>query len=310
MQFRSGSQRYNLRTNQGGDQKGLLSLRQSTRAGSQRPKFSADRVGDRCASGSDRLWVPGANTEREQDSSVSTGEGRCDDHSCHPGEPMVRVDGPPDFNLTDLIKRGWTRTAIARILGPPDRRIAPQAFAECKWLASRVYDAEENGPMRYRRPRRVNLAPQKTVRDGWRPHVFNRGNPWPEGVPFDALRPALWLEELSAMDLDVPLPWTVERLVFATDVKTLHVFAGHDRRTRWRCPRCSRFCPLHDHRRESIWFTADMAGVLFVLRGRLPRCFCPKHGARTVPALGDDVLYIDSIGRPKRPLVWEIRASL
>jgi len=182
-----------------------------------------------------------AKTGREQDSSISTGEGRrCDKQPRHP-EKAERLDGPPDFNLTDLIRRGWTRTAIARILGPPDRRIAPQAFAECKWLASRVYDAEENGPIRYRRRRRINLARQKIARDGWRSDVRMRQRS--DGLPLDAVAPALWLGDLRPADLDVFPPWGIERLVFATADETLHVFAGHDRRTKWRCPKMQQVLP-------------------------------------------------------------------
>ncbi len=58
-------------------------------------------------------------------------------------------------NQTFLLRRGWTRTAIKRILGQPDRRIAMRLFRrdrpECRYDMARVLAAEAAGPVRFRR---------------------------------------------------------------------------------------------------------------------------------------------------------------
>jgi hypothetical protein len=129
------------------------------------------------------------------------------------------MDGPPDFNQAELIERGWTRTAIRRILGEPDRRIADQAFAETKYLASRVYCAEQAGATRYRRKKRLSLKRRAVVPTRWFPHAPD--------LPLHDLDPSDWLPKVKLRDLDVPAPWTVERLIFTSDDGVLYVCAHH-----------------------------------------------------------------------------------
>jgi hypothetical protein len=60
----------------------------------------------------------------------------------------------PTLNKKCLLKRGWTRTAIKRILGEPDRRGDNHRFstkrAECLYNRERVLKAEEANLTRYR----------------------------------------------------------------------------------------------------------------------------------------------------------------
>lgn len=59
------------------------------------------------------------------------------------------------FNKAELLKRGWTRTSIKRILGEPDRRLPMRRFRhdrpECAYDDHRVFVAEEAGAVRYRK---------------------------------------------------------------------------------------------------------------------------------------------------------------
>jgi hypothetical protein len=58
-------------------------------------------------------------------------------------------------NKAFLRERGWTRTAIKRILGEPDRRIQMVQFRkdrpECLYSMSRVIEAENAGLIRFRK---------------------------------------------------------------------------------------------------------------------------------------------------------------
>jgi hypothetical protein len=57
-------------------------------------------------------------------------------------------------NKAFLLKRGWTRTAIKRILGEPDRKILMRRRwrnrPECRYDMARVTAAEEAGHIRFR----------------------------------------------------------------------------------------------------------------------------------------------------------------
>jgi hypothetical protein len=63
------------------------------------------------------------------------------------------------FNKADLLRRGWTRTAIRRILGEPDSLIVRQGLTgplridrpECVYGRERVFQAEEKCKIRFRR---------------------------------------------------------------------------------------------------------------------------------------------------------------
>lgn len=64
-------------------------------------------------------------------------------------------------NKAFLLRRGWTRTAIKRLLGEPDRRLVMRRFRkdrpECRYDMTRVLAAERAGKIRYR------AAPQRRV---------------------------------------------------------------------------------------------------------------------------------------------------
>jgi hypothetical protein len=76
-------------------------------------------------------------------------------------ESLLLEYGP--VNKAFLLNRGWTRTAIKRVLGEPDRRILmrnrPKDRPECRYDMTRVLAAEEAGPIRFRR------APERNRED-------------------------------------------------------------------------------------------------------------------------------------------------
>src|SRR5690242_7174637 len=74
-----------------------------------------------------------------------------------PRDPVKRpsLQGYGSVNKALLLQRGWTRTAIKRILGEPDRRITLRRRRkdrpECLYDVARVQAAEEAGVIRFRR---------------------------------------------------------------------------------------------------------------------------------------------------------------
>lgn len=59
-------------------------------------------------------------------------------------------------NKLFLLRRGWTRTSIKRILGKPDRLLVRKEFRqdrpECRYEMARVVEAERSGKIRFRKP--------------------------------------------------------------------------------------------------------------------------------------------------------------
>jgi hypothetical protein len=58
-------------------------------------------------------------------------------------------------NKLFLLRRGWTRTAIKRVLGEPDQRIPRKEFRqdrlECQYSMARILEAEDSGRIRFRK---------------------------------------------------------------------------------------------------------------------------------------------------------------
>jgi hypothetical protein len=85
---------------------------------------------------------------------------------------MPRTGAWGGYNKADLLRRGWTRTAIARILGEPDRRLPRQEFRrdrpECIYERARVEAAEEAGLIRYRKAgKHLHRLPFDPYRPAW-----------------------------------------------------------------------------------------------------------------------------------------------
>jgi hypothetical protein len=215
------------------------------------------------------------------------------------------------WSKADLIRGGWTRTSIKRILGEPDWVIPLKLNAgrpECRYLRSRVEAADAFGPVRYRRARSAAGLPE--YYDIYEPSVTKRvWSPW---VPYegDPCRdPSVWLSELSASTLDIASPCFVDRLLFTTEDAVLRVFVHLASNSPWKCLHCGLRCALYDHRPERVCHKAKSEAVSCLMLGRQPRYYCNKHGVRTVPLLS-------SFENPPAPngwnrqIEWAIRASI
>jgi len=93
-------------------------------------------------------WHP--DFQRDRPSIGENGETHYPSTGCE-NNPLVGALG--GFNKADLLRRGWTRTAITRVLGRPNRIIPVwrnKARPECVYCQQRVFDAEAAGAIRYR----------------------------------------------------------------------------------------------------------------------------------------------------------------
>jgi phospholipase C len=72
--------------------------------------------------------------------------------------------------------------------------------------------------------------------------------------------------------LGVEKPWSVERVELRLDEGAVHVYLGHARGTRWRCPECGQWCRLHDHQPERQWRHLDVFQYQAILHAKPPRC--------------------------------------
>lgn len=204
-------------------------------------------------------------------------------------------------NKAFLLKRGWTRTAIKRILGEPDSRIAMAQFRkdrpECRYSMVRVLAAEKDGRLRYRQaPTRRD--PSET--DYWESadQVLCEPRSLPKVPPGD------WLPLLERYDfhgIGVRYPWWLDRLVFTSQDSTLHLHVGHVPDIHWPCPECGKPCRLYDHRPERVWRRGIsipvwgngsgqrkwVGDVPVIVHGRQPRCHCLEHGPRSLLPLQD-----------------------
>lgn len=89
--------------------------------------------------------------------------------------PIFEAGTPDGYqNKTDLLKRGWTRTAIRRILGEPDKRVPRVGLRpdrpECLYSDERVNQAERDGKVRFRKAAKSWVPTEKEFwEDGYVP---------------------------------------------------------------------------------------------------------------------------------------------
>jgi hypothetical protein len=251
--------------------------------------------------------------------------------SCPGGEAPADPTNRPEslaleynsVNKQFLLKRGWTRTSIKRILGEPDRRVPLRSFPErparddrpeCRYSMDRVLAAEKNGFIRFRKaPKRR----EPTESEFW--DFEDRLLPC---LPGPGVPPANWLPKLTRWDFGIQVgvryPWRVNRLIFTLQDGLLHAYVGHVSGVRWPCPKCGRPSPLYDHLKQTTWVKRVMVlsedvdptkgCVPVVVLGRIPRCQCSKHGSRSIQPL------LEIAEAPTAPdesdIEWVVRPSI
>lgn len=82
--------------------------------------------------------------------------------------------------------------------------------------------------------------------------------------------------------LGIKSPWQVVQVNLLLDARRVEVDLAHDAEAALTCPECGDICPRYDHAPERQWRHLDVMGFTTVLRARVPRCNCPKHGVVTV----------------------------
>ena len=77
--------------------------------------------------------------------------------------------------------------------------------------------------------------------------------------------------------LNLPKPWSIERMSITTHPEEAHVWVVHDH-GHLACPSCQAACPVHDHTDERTWRHLDLWKAHTFIHARLPRVRCPQHG--------------------------------
>ena len=83
--------------------------------------------------------------------------------------------------------------------------------------------------------------------------------------------------EVFTQLLNLPKPWSIERMAITTNPEETHVWMVHDY-GHLACPSCHAACPVHDHMDERTWRHWDLWKVRTFIHARLPRVRCPQHG--------------------------------
>ena len=77
--------------------------------------------------------------------------------------------------------------------------------------------------------------------------------------------------------LNLPQPWTIERMEITTSPEEAHVWVAHGQ-GHLACPSCQASCPVHDHTHERTWRHLDLWKARTFIHAHLPRVRCAKHG--------------------------------
>jgi transposase len=87
-------------------------------------------------------------------------------------------------------------------------------------------------------------------------------------------------KELYQHILGLESPWTVSDVKLDTEKQQINIHVVHPEGTKFYCPECDESLPCYDHAPERKWRHLDSCQFQTILRARVPRVNCPKHGVR------------------------------
>jgi hypothetical protein len=225
------------------------------------------------------------------------------------------------FNQKQLLARGWTLAAIARYLPAPDRNLRHSWTTEYRYGAASVMAAEAEGKHRIRKRRRfretqgscvegevmasvdaAELARCIRLYGTNAPHHTDQIHP-------DEPEEWMWrFWEYAQTTFRIKPPWRIEKLVFTTDDRKMHIFVEQNAKgVRFLCPRCGRARSQHARGRESIRVMRGAPGA--IIHGQRPRIKCSRHGIVQIKLLAPAAnQQADEFGiRGKNFRVWDHR---
>ncbi len=82
--------------------------------------------------------------------------------------------------------------------------------------------------------------------------------------------------------LDLPLPWSVNRVELSPEEKRIVVWVGHRAGVGLACPECGSILPIYDHVADRAWRYLDSGPFVTWVHARIPRVRCLVHGVRQV----------------------------
>jgi transposase len=88
--------------------------------------------------------------------------------------------------------------------------------------------------------------------------------------------------QLYEQILGIASPWFVDRVELKLEEGQVHVHLAHGDGAEWRCPKCDRTCPLHDHTPPRTWRHLDTCQYQTLLHAATPRTDCSEHGVHAV----------------------------
>ena len=87
-----------------------------------------------------------------------------------------------------------------------------------------------------------------------------------------------------ALLLGIRAPWRVQSARLDLLASKVEIAVEWDETAQVCCPECGQECPRHDRAPERTWRHLDVMQFQTIIRARVPRSRCAKHGVLTVRA--------------------------
>ncbi len=87
-------------------------------------------------------------------------------------------------------------------------------------------------------------------------------------------------KELYQHILGLELPWSVAEVKLDTENQQINIHVTHPEGTNFCCPQCDEALACYDHSPERQWRHLDSCQFQTMLRAKVPRVNCPKHGVQ------------------------------